>query len=116
MRRNKVTISLLALLMILSISALPPAMAGGNEIVVRTEEELLAAIDNRATLIVIDGVIPLSQSIVIDNSLTLRGQGSLTVSDWHRHFEIETGGHCALDGWYYSRQSSCMTWRGLYLC
>jgi len=98
MRYRRITISLLVLLMILPASALPPAMAGGNEAVVRTEEELLAAIDSQAAVVVIDGLIPLSQEIVITHHLTLRGQGTLTVSDWHRHFVIRWNGHLVLDG------------------
>jgi len=98
MRYRRITISLLVLLMILPVSALPPVMAGGNEVVVRTEEELLAAIDSQAAVVVIDGLIPLSQEIVIDHYLTLRGHGTLTVSDWHRHFRITWDGHLVLDG------------------
>jgi len=98
MRYRRITINLLVLLMILPVSALPPAMASGNEVVARTEEELLAAIDSQAAVVVIDGLIPLNQEIVINHHLTLRGQGSLTVSDWHRHFVIETDGHLVLDG------------------
>jgi len=98
MRLRRITISLLILLMILPISALLPAMAGGNEVVVRTEEELLTAIDSQAAVVVIDGLIPLSREIVINHHLTLHGQGALTVSDRHRHFVIETDGHLVLDG------------------
>lgn len=98
MRRNRVIISLLALLIMFVISAYPTTMAATDGVVVSTEEELLAAIDGEAALIVIDGDIPLSQLVIIRHNLTMRGQGTLTVSDNHRHFAIRGNGHLVLDG------------------
>lgn len=98
MRHKQVSISLFALLVLLSIGILPTAIAAENEVVVQTEEELLVAIANRTAVIMIDGFIALNQAIVIEHHVTLHGQGTLTVSDWHRHFQVVENGHLVLDG------------------
>jgi len=98
MRRKRLSLGLLVFVLALTLSAFPPAAATTNGVVVQTEAELLAAIDNRAANIVIDGLIPLSRSIVIDHHVTLGGQGTLMVADGNWHFRIRAGGHLVLDG------------------
>jgi len=73
-------------------------MATPSAIIVQTEEELLEAIGYLRPVVIIDGNIPLSQDIIVDQDLTLQGQGTLTVFDRHRHFYIKADGHLILDG------------------
>jgi len=73
-------------------------MAMENGIVVQTEEELIAAIENYAESIVIDGYIHLSEAVEVRHHLTLHGQGTMTVSGHHRHFEMWGRSQLVIDG------------------
>jgi len=77
-----------------------------NDITVRTEAELINAIQVRAGNITIDGYIALSDVIEIHHHVTLRGQGTLTVSDAHRHFIIGRLGHLTLNGNIYLKRAT----------
>jgi len=76
----------------------PSAMATENDVVVQTEEELLVAVENHVSFVIIDGYIPLSQSIELRHHLTMHGQGVISVSDHHRHFEIWDRSQLVIDG------------------
>jgi len=98
---KSLTSGLLALLIILSI-CFSYALATSDErrVIVRTEDELIAAIDNKIEYIYIDGYIPLSETIVLNHAanVTLRGQGTITVSGNYRHFARWRGYQLVIDG------------------
>jgi len=106
--------------MIIATALLEHGMATPSPIIVQTEEELLTAIEHQHPVVIIEGNIPLSQAIIVDQYLTLQGQGTLTVSDRHRHFDVRgRDGHLVLDGditltraeYYYDVGGGIEVWR-----
>jgi len=94
----RLIISLLIVLIIFTITIVPTTSATTIEVTVRTEEELLSAIDSRTPDIIIDGLIPLNDEIIVEHFVTIRGQGALTVAYNHRHFIIQENGHLVING------------------
>jgi len=63
-----------------------------RHITVTNEDELRAAAEVHDAIITIEGTINISDYIPITTRLTLTGNGTITVSEHHRHFRVEGWG------------------------
>ena len=96
--RKVVKFSLIVILVIW-LNLVPSHSAiGSNEIVVTTEQELRDAMERPEAVIIIDSTIHINNAIKITEVVTIKGAGTITVSDTHRHFYIWSSGHLTLKG------------------
>jgi len=88
------------LLVAICMLAAPSFLTAANihVVTVRTENDLITAIEEELPVIFIEGLIPLHQTIFIHHHVTMQGNATLTVADNHRHFRVNAGGHLILDG------------------
>ena len=94
--RKVVKSSIFVVLIIVLILISSHSTVGSNEIVVTTEQELRDAVERPEVVIIIDNIIHLSDEVEVIETVTIRGSGTIKVSNDHRHFIVEIGGHLIL--------------------